>query len=79
MAMRSCNACSAPGLDGIGYGVLLGLSERVRDFLMSLFNQIFVDSRFQVSRGNTLLAFVPKAGSAKFPPISLRRTGPKAS
>ena len=32
VALGSCNVRSAPGLDGVGYGALLGLSERSRKF-----------------------------------------------
>ena len=65
-ALSSCNARSAPGLDGVGYGVLLGLSERARELLLSLFNCMFSVSRLPPSWRDTLVAFVPKAGSDKF-------------
>ena len=50
---------------------LLGLSERARELLLSLFNCMFSVSRFPPSWRDTLVAFVPKAGSNKFRPISL--------
>ena len=48
-ALGSYNLRSAPGLDGIGYRVLLGLSERDRGFLLFLFNSMFAESRFPPS------------------------------
>ena len=36
-ALSSCDARSAPDLDGVVYEVLLALSERAREFLLSLF------------------------------------------
>ena len=74
MALSSCNVHFAPGLDGITYGVFLGLSKWARGYLLPLFNGMFVDSRFLLSWGDTLVTFVPKAGSAKFRTISLTTT-----
>ena len=45
-ALKSCNVRSAPGYDGIGYGVLRGMSGRAREFVLSLFNRMFIESRF---------------------------------
>ena len=73
-ALSSCNRRSAPGLDGVGYGALLGLSERSREFLLSLFNHMFSVSRFPPSWGDTSVSFVPRAGTDKFRPISLTST-----
>ena len=73
-ALGSCNSRSAPGLDGVGYGVLLDLSERARELLLSLFNRMFSTSRFPPSWRDTLVSFVPKAGTDKFRPISLTST-----
>ena len=36
-ALSSCNVRSAPGLDGVGHGALLGLFERSKQFLLSLY------------------------------------------
>ena len=57
-ALETCNVRSAPGLDGIGYGVLRGMSKRAKEFVLSLFNRMFL----------------PKPGSTKFRPISLTST-----
>ena len=73
-ALSSCNSRSAPSLDGVGYGILLGLSERARELLLSLFNRMFSTSRFPPSWRDTLVSFVPKAGIDKFRPISLTST-----
>ena len=73
-ALSSYNVRSAPGLDGVGYGALLGLSERCKEFLLSLYNRMLSVSRFPPSWGDTLVSFVPKAGTGKFRPISLTST-----
>ena len=73
-ALESCNVRSAPGLDGIGYGVPRGMSERARGFVFSLFSRMFVESRFPHSWRDTLVTYLPKPGSAKFRPISLTST-----
>ena len=72
--LSSCNVRSAPGLDGVGCGALLGLSERAKECLLSLFHLMFTVSRFPPSWGDTLASFVPKAGSDKFQPITLTST-----
>ena len=61
-------------MDSVGYGVLLGLSEQARGFLLPLFIWIVSVSRLPRSWGDTLVTFVPKAGSDKFRPISLTST-----
>ena len=73
-ALGSCNSRSDPGLDGVGYGALLGLSESARKHLLSSFNCMFSTSRFPPSWRDTLVSFVPKAGTDKFRPISLTST-----
>ena len=73
-ALSSCNVRFASSFDGVGYGALLGLSERSKEFLLSLFNRMFSVSRFPPSGGDTLVSFVPKAGTEKFRPISLTST-----
>ena len=73
-ALESCNVRSAPGLAGIGYGVLRGMSERARGFVLSLFSRMFVESRFPHSWRETLVTFLPKPGSTKFRPILLTST-----
>ena len=73
-ALGSCNVRSAPGLDDVGYGALLGLSDRSKEFLLSLYNRMFSVSRLPPSWGDTLVSFVPKAGTDKFRPISLTST-----
>ena len=73
-ALETCNFRSAPGLDGIGYGVLRGMSERAEEFILSLFNQMFIESRFPHSWRDTLVTFLPKTGSTKFRLISLTST-----
>ena len=45
-ALESRNFHAAPELDGIGYGVLRGMSERARGFVLSLFRRMFVNSDF---------------------------------
>ena len=67
VALSSCS-------NGVGYGALLGLSERSKEFLLSLYNRMFSVSRFPPSWGDTLVSFVPKAGTDKFRPISLTST-----
>ena len=53
---------------------LLGLSERSKEFLLSLFNHMFSVSRFPPSWGDSLVSFVPKADTDKYRPISLTST-----
>ena len=67
-ALKSSNARFAPGLDDIRYGVLLGLSDLSRNFLLALFNRMFSDSTFPSSWRNTSVTFVPKPGTTKFNP-----------
>ena len=71
-ALSFCNARSALGLDGVGFGVFL--SERARGFLLSLFNLMLSVFSFPLSWGDTLMNFVAKASSDKFRPILLTST-----
>ena len=67
-ALSSCNVRSAPGLNGVGYGALLGLSERSKEFLLSLYNRMFSVSRFPPSWGDTLVSFVQRPAPTNFDP-----------
>ena len=65
-ALSSCNVRSAPGLDGVGYGTLLGLSERSKVFLLSLFNHMFSVSRFPPSWGTPWYNFFRRLALISF-------------
>ena len=44
--LSDCRAGSALGLDGITYEVVKGFPERLKRFLLELFNSLFRDSSF---------------------------------
>ena len=46
VALRTRNVRSALGLDGIDYGTLLALSDRLRDYLWTFCNRMFRDSLY---------------------------------
>ena len=70
-ALASCGACTCPGLDGIEYRVVRGLSSFSLEFLLAVYNRMFRESSFPESWRNTLVVFIPKTGTGKFRPISL--------
>ena len=70
-ALASCGAHTSPGLDGVEYRVVRGLSSLLHEFLLAVFNRMFRDSSFPESWRNTLFVFIPKTGTGKFRPISL--------
>ena len=72
-ALGSCNVLSAPSLNGISYGTLLGFLDRsssLQVFLLSLFNAMFRESSFPPAWRDTLVSFIPEPGSSDFRPIS---------
>ena len=73
-ALASCGVRTSPGLDGIEYRVVKGLSSFSNKFLPALFNRMFLVSLFPGSWRDSLVVFIPKAGSGKFRPISLTST-----
>ena len=73
-ALASCGMQIAPGLDGVEYRVVRGLSFLWHEFLLALFNCMFRDSLFPESWRDSLVAFIPKTGTGKFRPISLTPT-----
>ena len=73
-ALASCGARTSPGLDGIEYRVVRGLSSFSLDFLLAVYNRMFRDSSFPETWRNTLVVFISKIGTGKFRPISLTST-----
>ena len=55
-AHASCDMHTAPGLGGVEYRVVRGLSSLSHEFLLALFNCMFCDSLFPES----LVVFIPK-------------------
>ena len=73
-ALASCGVHTAPGLDGVEYRVVRGLSSLSHEFLLALFNRMFRDSLFPESWRGSLVVLIPKTGSGKFRPIFLTTT-----
>ena len=73
-ALASCGVRTSPGLYVIEYRVVKGLSSFSQEFLLALFNRMFLVSLFPGSWRDSLVVFIPKAGSGKFRPISLTST-----
>ena len=71
VALASCGARTSPGLDGIEYRVVRGLSSFSLEFLLAVYNRMFRDSSLPESWRNTLVVFIPKTGTGKLRPISL--------
>ena len=58
-ALASCGARTSPGLEGIEYRVVRGLSSFSLEFLLAVYNRMFRDSSFPESWRNTLVVFIP--------------------
>jgi len=69
-AIASSKRVSAPGLDRIDYVIIRSFPVRIRQVLLSIFNEMFDQGLFHQDWRTSLVIFVPKSNNG-LRPISL--------
>jgi len=69
-AIASSKRTSAPGLDRIDYAIIRSFPTRIRQVLLSIFNEMFDQGLFHQDWHTSIVTFVPKSNNG-FRPISL--------
>lgn len=69
-SLSSCNVKSSSGLDMISYEIIKKLPLAVQDFILEVYNKMYITGLYPEAWKKTLVKFIPK-NSGGFRPISL--------